>query len=99
MVGEDQRTAEVALVLRRLLLEDVAREGMASLHLALRRRLEALLRAAVGLHLRHDVRRGRIAAQVPRAGIRWLLHAPVPPAGGCCQRAARARASRLPHSL
>src|SRR4051812_24452951 len=54
MVGQDEVLPEVPLVLRRLLLEDVAREGVASLDLALGGQLEALLGARVGLHLRHS---------------------------------------------
>src|SRR4051794_10588444 len=54
MVGQDEVLPEVPLVLRRLLLEDVAREGVASLDLALGGQLEALLRARMGLHLRHN---------------------------------------------
>ena len=53
---QDRRVAEVALPLRRLLLEDVAREGVPAADLALGGQLEALLRAGMGLHLRH---RGR----------------------------------------
>src|SRR3954452_15539279 len=64
MVGQDEVLPEVPLVLRRLLLEDVAREGMPSLDLALGGQLEALLRARMGLHLRHG-ERDRIA-QAPR---------------------------------
>ena len=37
MVGEDHRPAEGALVFRRLLLEDVAREGVAAADLALKK--------------------------------------------------------------
>src|SRR3954463_15264298 len=48
--------AELALPLRRLLLEDVAREGMTAADLALGGQLEALLGARMGLHLRHDGR-------------------------------------------
>src|SRR3954451_24353838 len=64
VVAEDRRAAVGALHLRALLLEDVAREGMPSLDLALGGQLEALLRARVGLHLRHG-ERDRIA-QAPR---------------------------------
>src|SRR3984893_10653717 len=54
MVGEDRRTAKRALLFRRLLLEDVAREGVPCAHLPLGGDFEALLGARVGLHLRHD---------------------------------------------
>src|SRR3954470_9977274 len=47
----------MALPLRGLLLEDVAREGVPAPDLALGGQLEALLRARVGLHLRHRGRR------------------------------------------
>src|SRR3954470_9563793 len=47
----------MALPLRRLLLEDVAREGVPAPDLAPGGQLEALLRARVGLHLRHRGRR------------------------------------------
>src|SRR5438477_5678347 len=47
---------ELALPLRRLLLKDVAREGVTAADLAFCGQLEALLRARMGLHLRHDGR-------------------------------------------
>src|SRR3954466_16177671 len=50
----------MALTLGGLLLENVAREGVARLHLAGAGDLEALLCAGVGLHLGHD-RRSSIA--------------------------------------
>ena len=53
VVGHDLRPAEGALALRRLLLEDVAREGVAAAHLAVGSDFEALLRAGMGLHLGH----------------------------------------------
>src|SRR5947207_2406020 len=56
MVGDLDGLAEAALALRRLLLEDVARERMTATDLALGGQLEALLRARMGLHLRHDGR-------------------------------------------
>src|SRR4051794_28463832 len=54
MIGQDEVLRELPLLLRRLLLEDVAREGVASLDLALGGQLEALLGARMGLHLRHN---------------------------------------------
>src|SRR4051794_20839472 len=51
----------MALHLRRLLLEDVAREGMPTPPPCLGGELEALLGARMGLHLRHG-EVGRIAA-------------------------------------
>src|SRR3989338_4100917 len=47
------RAAEAALPLGGLLGEDVAVSGLAALHLAAARELEALGRAPVGLHFRH----------------------------------------------
>src|SRR3954462_1607837 len=69
VIAEDRGPAVGALHLRALLLEDVAREGMPSLYLALGGQLAALLRARMGLHLRHG-ERGRIAGDArvdPRA--------------------------------
>src|SRR4051794_32155313 len=80
VLAEDRRPAVGALHLRALLLEDVAREGMPSLDLALGGQLEALLRARVGLHLRHG-ERGRIAGDAPvdaRARRRGRAVAPGP---------------------
>src|SRR4051794_15165520 len=51
--GDLGLVAEVALPLRGLLLEDVVLERLAPHHLAGAGDLEALGRAAVGLHLRH----------------------------------------------
>src|SRR5207247_7280375 len=56
MLGDVHGLAEAALPLRRLLLEDVARERMTAADLALGGQLEALLGARMGLHLRHDGR-------------------------------------------
>src|SRR3954453_9387505 len=81
MLGELERLAEAALPLRRLLLEDVAREGMTATDLALGGQLEALLRARMGLHLRHDGR-GSMTKNLkdPGPGSDRIEHGPENPA-------------------
>src|SRR5690349_17841132 len=75
------RLAEAALTLGRLLLEDVAREGVARPDLALGGQLEALLRAGMRLHLRHDGR-GSMTKKLkdPGAGSDRSGHGPENPA-------------------
>src|SRR3954451_10459928 len=91
----------MALHLRRLLLEDVAREGMPTTHLALGGELEALLGARVRLHLRHD-EPGRIAAhrRDPAGCPPCICPACCPPAcSPCCssrRRPRRRTATRWP---
>src|SRR5277367_1944448 len=63
MVVDDRRAAEGALLFRRLLLEDVAREGVPAADLAFGGHFEALLRAGVCLHLGH--REPMIMARTP----------------------------------
>src|SRR3954451_6945876 len=88
--GDLGLVAEVALPLRGLLLEDVVLERLAPHHLAGAGDLEALGRAAVGLHLRHRgssfvdrvesvvvLRRRREAAARPLRP-RWLRSHPDP---------------------
>ena len=53
MVRKDQRPGKLTLALRRLLLKDVAGEGVTRANLAARGQLKALLRTGMGLHLRH----------------------------------------------
>src|SRR5690242_1611641 len=81
MVGDVHRLAEAALALGRLLLEDVAREGMTATDLALGGQLEALLRARMRLHLRHDGR-GSMTKKFkdPGPGSDRLEHGPANPA-------------------
>src|SRR6476661_9771592 len=76
-----ERLAEPALTLRRLLLEDVARERVTGLDLALGGQLEALLRAGMALHLRHDGR-GSMTKKLkdPGAGSDRSGHGPENPA-------------------
>src|SRR6476659_8424519 len=62
------RLAEAALPLGRLLLEDVAREGVTAADLALGGQLEALLRARMRLHLRHDGR-GSMTKKLTNPGL------------------------------
>src|SRR5579885_2220319 len=54
MVRHDRRLPQMPLTLGRLLLQDVAGEGVPTLDLSLGGQLEALLGARMGLHLRHD---------------------------------------------
>ena len=53
MVRKDQRPGKLTLALRRLLLKDVAGEGVTRANLAAGGQLKALLRTGMGLHLRH----------------------------------------------
>src|ERR1700677_2213874 len=76
MPGEDRGLAELALVFGRLLLEDVAREGVASAHLAGAGDFEALLRAGVCLHLGHSFSAVDYDTVLPAAG-----GAPLPSGG------------------
>src|SRR3954447_26088049 len=91
MRRQDEVMPEVSLVLRRLLLENVAREGVASLDLALGGQLEALLGARVGLHLRHsgagqyDTTRASARSGVGRPSrrlARWPLQRPAAVSSG-----------------
>src|SRR5262245_32692973 len=52
--GDQRAATQTALPLGRLLGEDVALEGTSTLHFTAPGDLEALLRALVGFHLRHD---------------------------------------------
>src|ERR1043165_1013605 len=81
MVGDLDGLAEAALPLGRLLLEDVAREGVTATDLALGGQLEALLRARMRLHLRHDGR-GSMTKKLknPGAGSDRSGHGPENPA-------------------
>src|SRR3954465_8690899 len=95
MAGALARLAEGPLGAGGLLLEDVARVGVTAADLALGGQLEALLRARMGLHLRHGGRR-RIAKVAfcgpapqgpPRVALPWALVAKAsregePPARG-----------------
>src|SRR5277367_6025197 len=84
MVVDDRRAAQGTLLFRRLLLEDVAREGVPAAHLAGGGDFEALLRAGVGLHLGHDRERTIMARPGPRDRVhpqrlRALRPPPAPP--------------------
>src|SRR5215218_9840994 len=89
MVGlrDDHRPAEVALALRALLPEVVAREGVAREQLALGRLLEALLGARMGLHLRHR------ALYLSRRGLERPADQPSAAAAGGAPSAAGASAA------
>src|SRR4029077_189096 len=76
MVVHDLRAAQRALLLRRLLLEDVAREGVPAAHLAGAGDFEALLRAGMGLHLGHDRERTIMTRPCPRRHPRRARRAP-----------------------
>src|SRR3954454_18887820 len=87
----------MALTLGGLLLENVAREGVARLHLAGAGDLEALLCAGVRLHLGHD-RRSSIATS-PRRTDQGHFTAP-PWIGGAVEApTSKPRAFRPPASL
>src|SRR5689334_7193317 len=70
MGGDLAGLAEGPLALGRLLLEDVARVRVTAADLALGGQLEALLRARMGLHLRHGGRR-RIAKVAHSGSAAW----------------------------